>query len=102
MRAPITVQVVAEDLDHREMECLERAIRTVNGLQSEFLVRDSIRSIRLPGKRDRLREGASFDALHRRVKKDRIFAVTSRAFRANEVDPIVWTKKRASLDGEAG
>jgi hypothetical protein len=80
----IGVQVVAEGLTARETECLERAISAINGLQSQFLVRDAIRKITLPGKRSLLKEDASFDALLRRAKKDRLFCVTSRSFAGNE------------------
>jgi hypothetical protein len=80
----IGVQVVADGLTARETECLERAISAVNGLQSQFLVRDGIRKIALPGKRNLLKEDASFDALLRRAKKDRMFCVTPRSFSGNE------------------
>jgi hypothetical protein len=84
MHHSITVQVVADGLTARETECLERAIIAVNGLQSQFLVRDAIRKIVLPGKRNLLKEDASFDALLRRAKKDRLFCVTPRSFEGNE------------------
>src|ERR1700680_1759940 len=49
MHHSIGVQVVADGLTAHETECLERAISAVNGLQSQFLVRDTIRKIALPG-----------------------------------------------------
>ena len=79
----IGVQVLAEGLTARETEHLERAISAVNGLQSQFVVREAIRKITLPGKRD-VKEDASFDALWRRAKKDRLFCVTTRSFPGNE------------------
>ena len=94
MGSPITVQVVAEDLTRRERECLERAIQTVNGLQSQLLVLESIRPITLPHKRGILKENTAFDALDRRQKQDRIFCVTRKVFKHNYFQT---TDERCSL-----
>jgi hypothetical protein len=45
MRKPLIVQAFAEDLIPREMECFQRAIAAVNGLQAEFHVQETVRSI---------------------------------------------------------
>lgn len=84
MHRPISVQVLAENLTGRESECLERAIASVNSLQSQFVIKDEIRKIELPGKREYLKENVAFEALGRRAKKDRLFCVTSRSFPGNE------------------
>jgi len=86
MRHPnyIGVQVVADRLTVRETECLEDAVTTVNGLQSQFVVREVLRKIELPATRALVKQRASFDALERRAKKDRVFCVTPRRFRGNE------------------
>jgi hypothetical protein len=84
MPRSIGVQVVADGLTARETECLKRAISAVNGLQSQFQVGDAIHKIALPGKRNVLKEGASFDALSRRARKDRLFCVTPWSFAGND------------------
>jgi len=84
MRKPLLVQAFAEDLTPRETECFQRAIGAINGLQAEFRVQEPIRRIHLPGKKDVIKEDASFDALYKRVKDGRAFCVTPRGFRGNE------------------
>jgi len=81
---PIFVVPFAEDLTIREGECFRRAIEVVNGLQAEFRVQEPVRQIHLLGKRNLLKEDASFDALYKRAKDRHAFRITPRGFQGNE------------------